>query len=56
MRKFLDAYVVHETKDMDRKEWLELRKNGIGGSDAASVLGLNPYRSSVSIYLEKISE
>lgn len=54
MRKYLDASVVYETKDMDRKEWLNIRKSGIGGSDAASVLGLNPYRSSISIFMEKI--
>lgn len=54
MRKYLDANIVHETKGMDKKEWLNLRKAGIGGSDAASVLGLNPYRSSISIYLEKM--
>ena len=28
---------------------------GIGGSDASSVVGLNPYKSSVSVYLEKLS-
>lgn len=54
MRKYLDSNVVYETKDMDKKDWLKLRKTGIGGSDAASVLGLNPYKSSMSVYLEKI--
>ncbi|MEG2789251.1 MAG: YqaJ viral recombinase family protein [Romboutsia sp.] len=54
MRKYLDATIAHETKDMSRGEWLEARRVGIGGSDASSVLGLNPYRSSVSVYLEKV--
>ena len=54
MRKYLDAYIVHETKDMSKEQWLEARKCGIGGSDAASILGLNPYKSSVSVYIEKI--
>lgn len=54
MRKYLDAYIVHETKDMSKEQWLEARKSGIGGSDAASVLGLNPYKSSVSVYIEKV--
>ena len=54
MRKYLDAYIVHETKDMSKEQWLEARKCGIGGSDAASVLGLNPYKSSVSVYIEKV--
>ena len=54
MRKYLDAYIVHETKDMSKEQWLEARKCGIGGSDAASILGLNPYKSSVSVYIEKV--
>lgn len=53
MRKYLDSNIVYETKDMDKNHWLKLRKTGIGGSDAASVLGLNPYRSAMSVYLEK---
>ncbi len=56
MRKYLDANIIFETKDKDKKSWLEARKCGIGGSDAASVLGLNPYRSSMSVYLEKTNE
>lgn len=33
------------TTGMSREEWLTERKNGIGGSDAGAVCGLNPYRS-----------
>ncbi|RDY28432.1 hypothetical protein CHL78_005910 [Romboutsia weinsteinii] len=54
MRKYLDAYIANETNDMTRAEWLEKRKAGIGGSDAASVLGLSPYKSSMSVYMDKI--
>ena len=25
MRKYLDAYIVHETKDMSKEQWLEAR-------------------------------
>lgn len=38
---------------MNRKEWLEERKKGIGGSDAATILGLNPYKSNVDLWEEK---
>jgi len=31
------------TKNMDYQEWLEVRKQGIGSSDAATACGLNPY-------------
>lgn len=34
-------------------EWLECRKKGIGGSDAACVLGTNKYKSNVQLWKEK---
>ena len=46
MRKYLDAYIIENTKDMPKDKWLEKRRIGIGGSDASSILGFNPYRSS----------
>lgn len=33
--------------------WLKERVKGIGGSDAASVLGLNPYKSNIDLWKEK---
>lgn len=36
----------------DREEWLENRTR-IGGSDAASIVGLNPYKTNVDLWLEK---
>lgn len=40
----------------DRNEWLEKRKNYIGGSDASAVLGLNPWKSNVDLWLEKTGQ
>lgn len=40
-------------KDLSREEWLQWRKRGIGGSDAAAVLGLNKYRGPVSVWMDK---
>ena len=54
MRKYLDANIIESTKDMPKDEWLMKRKCGIGGSDASSILGLNPYRSSMAVYMDKI--
>ena len=54
MRKYLDANIIENTKDMPKDEWLMKRKCGIGGSDASSILGLNPYRSSMAVYIDKI--
>nr|DAN72301.1 MAG TPA: Exonuclease [Caudoviricetes sp.] len=36
-----------------REEWLEERKKGIGGSDAAVILGLNPYKNNIRLWEEK---
>lgn len=37
----------------DRNEWLEGRKGRIGGSDAACIVGMNPYKSNVELWEEK---
>ena len=42
-----------ELRFESRDEWLEARNNGIGGSDAGAVMGLNPYRSPLEVWLEK---
>lgn len=36
-----------------REEWLEKRKNYIGGSDASAVIGMNPYKSNIELWEEK---
>jgi putative phage-type endonuclease len=37
-----------------RAQWLEARRAGIGGSDAAAVLGLDPWRSGLDIWRSKV--
>lgn len=37
-----------------RRRWLEERRNGIGGSDAAAVLGMSPWASPLSTWVEKV--
>jgi len=44
------------TLNLDKKEWLKYRKQGIGGSDAGAVCGLNPYRTAMQVYQDKTSE
>lgn len=39
-----------------RLEWLEQRRQGIGGSDCAVVMGLSKWKSSYQLYLEKRGE
>ncbi len=38
----------------NREEWLKERKNGIGASDAAAILGENPWCSPMAVYADKI--
>ncbi len=47
-------YETISTKGMSRGQWLELRRTGIGGSDAGAVCGLNPYGSAMSVFCDKI--
>ena len=42
-----------KTNDLPREDWLEVRKQGIGSSDAAAAVGLNPYKSQLELWLEK---
>lgn len=41
------------TKQLPREDWLAVRKQGIGSSDAAAAIGLNPYKSQLELWLEK---
>ena len=45
--------IMIPTKDLTREEWLELRRNGIGGSDASVVMGKNPWRSIQQLWEDK---
>ena len=44
------------TLNLEKTEWLKYRKQGIGGSDAGAVCGLNPYRTAIHVYQDKTSE
>lgn len=40
----------------DEKKWLEERQKGIGGSEASMVLGVNPWKSRLELWNEKVSQ
>ena len=46
--------VLCNTEGMSEQEWLGWRRNGIGGSDAGTVFGVNPYRTKRDLYFDKI--
>ena len=45
--------VIAKTTELTHDEWLDLRKTGIGGSDAGTILGVNPYSSPYALYATK---
>ncbi len=46
--------LVANTAKMEREEWLKLRKEGIGGSDAAAVAGVSKYASPYMVFWDKL--
>lgn len=47
------ALKLVKTHDLSREDWLSVRRNGIGSSDAAAAVGLNPYKSQLALWMEK---
>lgn len=53
----LNCKVLHpNTNKIDREEWLQIRKQGLGGSDIGAIFGLNKYKSPMAVYLDKVSD
>lgn len=49
--KDTEEYKVHKYKD--REEWKSMRINGIGGSDASTLIGHNPWKDNNTLWKEK---
>ena len=47
---------VTPTGELSREDWLAFRRKGIGGSDAAAVLGISPFRTGVDLYYDKLGQ
>ncbi|MDV2483526.1 YqaJ viral recombinase family nuclease [Acinetobacter towneri] len=52
-KRSLNAKRLINTKQLDYQAWLEVRKQGIGSSDAAAACGLNPYMSMLELWMIK---
>lgn len=46
--------VLVDTADLSREDWLDYRRLGIGGSDAAAIMGLSPFSTIRDLYFDKI--
>ncbi|MDN7526332.1 YqaJ viral recombinase family protein [Burkholderia orbicola] len=47
------ALKLVKTNDLSHDDWLAVRRTGIGSSDAAAAIGLNPYMSALELWLDK---
>jgi len=47
------ALKLVKTKELSRDDWLTVRKQGIGSSDAGTAVGLNPYQSPLELWMVK---
>ena len=47
--------VAVETENLSREEWLDYRRQGIGGSDVAGIMGISPFRTARDIYYDKLN-
>lgn len=52
--KVLKANVFADKAKLTDEQWRELRREGIGGSDASAIVGMNPYVSPFSLYMDKV--
>ena len=50
------AKCLASTVDLSYEDWLEYRKQGIGGSDASVVCGISRYKSPVELWMEKTDQ
>ena len=52
----MGTIILASTESILYTEWLEYRKQGIGGSDAAVVCGISRYKSPVELWMEKTDQ
>ena len=52
----MPAKILVSTEGTPYADWLEYRKQGIGGSDASVVCGINRYKSPVELWMEKTGQ
>ena len=52
----MPANMLTSTENMPYVDWLEYRKQGIGGSDASIVCGISRYKSPVELWMEKTNQ
>ena len=50
----MNTVVVADKREMSRDEWLQERKNGVGGSEIGKILGSSKYGTALDVFYDKI--
>lgn len=45
-----------DTTKIDKITWLKYRKMGITGTDAGAIVGMNPYKSAMQVFIDKTTD
>ena len=54
---YTNCDLILSVKDAeDHEKWLKTRDLGIGGSDAGTIMGMNPYKSPYQLWMEKTGQ
>ena len=53
---YKDNKHINIIKPENREHWEKIRQKGIGGTDVSAIVGLNPYKSPLDVYLEKTEQ
>lgn len=49
----MDYVVYADARNLSHEEWLQARKQGIGGSDAGAIMGVHPYKGMFGVWADK---
>ena len=52
----MNANIFVETENLTKEEWLNYRKQGIGGSDVAGILGISKWSTSITVWMDKTGQ
>ena len=55
LRLMYEPQELVDTSSLGNEEWLSYRRRGIGGSDAAAILGISPWRTARDLYYDKLN-
>ena len=55
LRLMYEPQELVDTSNLSSEEWLSYRRRGIGGSDAAAILGISPWRTARDLYYDKLN-